>query len=807
MSHPNDINLNTFEKMNSMKNMFGNSIIEILKPSIKTHQNESVIKMLEIAKDKPDTYMELLAVAIFHKNFEIIKLMVEKFKITENDSPFMNAISFYNSILPENSELKSNEAKENYNIIQCPFVIMSGIGGDIEIYKYLIKNKLISNKDEIGIIGLTKKLKNSFYSNIIGACCYYGRTELLDYILKNDKFDLNIPTKEKKSKTTVKFFKEYTGLTPAMLAIVSNISDENTVNILKILNNHNAKFKGCDAFKDNLLHLAVKNNKINTVKYLIDELNLIFLMDEKNKDEYTPISLAQHLSNESNESNEIFINYFSEKQNIDEKQIEKNVTELLNESNMIKNKNSNNNKKKKKKKNEDNIPLFNSTEYEETLKEVDTTKTTKNKKKIKNEKNYINEDDNEEEYNNNNYKEQSKINKKNKKNYENNNFTSHNSEKLRALFDTMNKPKKKKEKKEIIIKEEKKEIKEEKKEEKKEIQVKEEEKEIKNNNNIIQKEEEEEGYIIGLGSKNKKNKKSKKIKNDDIKEKEKEEEELKKIEQEKIKIQMEEEEKKKKIEEEEEKKRKLLEEEEQRKREEEEKEKEKEKERIKKLKEEEELKRKQREEELKRKQKEEEELKRREEEEIKRKEEERKQKELIELKENQEKEKNNSDENEEEEEEDDYSSEKNFLSEDPKEKEKEEPKNITKEEYDNLNRKYIELERRISILEKEREEMSSLIRSLYLKNKSNNNIPLSANKEENINDLMNLANEEIKNKNDIIHNLEGKVQKLDLNNVNEFSKDKLKEYKEFYMKNLKLKEYKEFYMKNLKIINDALKQY
>ena len=90
--------------------------------------------------------------------------------------------------------------------------------------------------------------------------------------------------------------------------------------------------------------------------------------------------------------------------------------------------------------------------------------------------------------------------------------------------------------------------------------------------------------------------------------------------------------------------------------------------------------------------------------------------------------------------------------------------------------------------------MNSLIRSLYLKNKSNNNIPLSANKEENINDLMNLANEEIKNKNDIIHNMRSKIQKLDLNNVNEFSKDKLKEYKEFYMK-------------NLKIINDALKQY
>ena len=142
MSHPNDINLNTLEKMTSMKNMFGNSIIEILKPNIKSHQNESVIKMLEIAKDKPDNYMELLAVAIFHKNFEIIKYMVEKFNITENDSPFMSAISFYNSILPDNSEFKLNDSRENYNMIQCPFVIMSGIGGDVEIFKYLLKKKI-----------------------------------------------------------------------------------------------------------------------------------------------------------------------------------------------------------------------------------------------------------------------------------------------------------------------------------------------------------------------------------------------------------------------------------------------------------------------------------------------------------------------------------------------------------------------------------------------------------------------------------------------------------------------------------------
>ena len=87
-----------YEKMANMKNMLGGSFIEFLKPNIKTKQNDSVLKMLEIAKDKPDTYLELLAVAIFHKNFEIIKYMVEKFNITEADVPPMKCSSNERSI-------------------------------------------------------------------------------------------------------------------------------------------------------------------------------------------------------------------------------------------------------------------------------------------------------------------------------------------------------------------------------------------------------------------------------------------------------------------------------------------------------------------------------------------------------------------------------------------------------------------------------------------------------------------------------------------------------------------------------------
>ena len=789
MSHPNDINLNTLEKMTSMKNMFGNSIIEILKPNIKSHQNESVIKMLEIAKDKPDTYMELLSVAIFHRNFEIIKYMVEKFNITESDSPFMSALSFYNSILPDNSEFKLNDARENYNMIQCPFVIMSGIGGDVEIFKYLSKKNLISNKDETGIIGLSKKLKNSFYSNIIGACCYYGRIELLEYLLKNNKFDLNFVTSEKKSKVgRVGYSKEYLGLTPAMLAVVGNISDENTVKILKILNNYNCKFTGFDHNKDNILHLATKNKKIETAKYLVDELNLKELMGNTNKDGNTPLSLAQKLNNE------IFINYYSDKEKIDEKQIEENLKELINESNKIKDKY--NKKKSKKNKNQDEPSLLNSTEYEETLKEIKPSKN-KNKKK-----NYSTHNDVEEEYEEPKYKKPKKTND-DEENYN----ASNNSEKLRALLENP-KPKKKKEKKENKteinnnINKEKNEIKVE---EEKKVEIKEEKKEKKEIKNNIMPEELEEGFIIGLGSKNKKNKKNKK--NREEKEKERENE-LKKQEEEKLRLQqIEEEEKRKKEEEERIAREKEIEEqkrlEEIRKKEIEEEERE--KERIRKLKEEEEREkeriRKLKEEELKEKER----IKKLKEEELKLKqkqkeEEEKKQRELKELQERQAKEKEaekkeSSEEKEESEEDDDYSSEKNFLSEHEETKEKEkEQKYVSKEEYDNLSKKYIELDRRLTSLEKEKEEMSTLLRTLFLQNKTNKQIPSSANKEENINDLMTLANKELEMKNNIIHNLEGKVSKLDLRNVKEFS-------------NQQLKEYKDFYTKQLKVINDALKQY
>ena len=807
MSIPNDIS--TYEKMANMKNIIGDSFVELLKQSIKNNQNENVIKMLDMTKEKPETFYELLPVAILSQNFEIVKYMVEKFKITEAETPNMNALSFVNSIYPDNSKNKLNEAKDNYLLVQSPFIIISGIGGNIEIYKYLLNNKLISDKKQVGFIGLSKKYKNLFYSNVVGACAYYGKHEILEFILKTPKndLDINIPTTEKKSKNNSRVLvKEFTGLTPCMLAIVGPCSDLQTIDVLKKLINYNAKFDALDLNKDNLLHLATKNKKIETAKYLIDQLNLKNLLNETNKEGQTPLSLAQHLKDND------FTSYYNEKTGVDEKEIEENLKELINESNKS-NKNYNKKKKNKKNKNNETITLLNTTEYQESLK-VDTTSEKKNSSTYSN------------TYSKNTYN------------------SSNNRDKLHALLDNP-KPKKKKEKQEIKVEKEEKKVEsnvedkkeEEKKEDEKEEEPKEAEKDTKAKKIQNTEPDEDEEVIVGLSIKKhkKKNKGKKNKDNENEQNKEKElEEKRKKEEEEKRKKEEEEKEKQRKKEEEEEQKRieeekrkkqeeeeelkrieeekKQKEEEEKRKQEEEEKKRrDEEEERARKQKEEEEKRAKEEEERKKKleeeqKEKEEEEKKKKEEEkkkkeeEKKKKEEEKKKKEEEKKKKEEEKKKKEEEKNEEEEEEEEdysYSDEENFLDDgdnSEKEEKKEKPKIINQKDYETLNKNYFELERKILLLEKEKEELASCLKKLYLEKKANANIPITSNNEENINDLMFLVNKELENKDNIIHELEGKVSKVDLRNIENFSKDELLEYKEFYTK-------------NLKIINEAMKQY
>ena len=114
--------------------------------------------------------------------------------------------------------------------------------------------------------------------------------------------------------------------------------------------------------KENIGNSIVKSKKIETAKYLIEELKLVDLIDKTNKDGHTPLSLSQNLNYSE------FISYFGKDNEKDEKEIEQAVQDLINESDQ-KNKGNSKRSKKNKKKNNDLPALLNvSEEYQETLK-------------------------------------------------------------------------------------------------------------------------------------------------------------------------------------------------------------------------------------------------------------------------------------------------------------------------------------------------------------------------------------------------------------------------------------------------------
>ena len=752
MSIPND--LSNLEKMQNMKNMFGEGFIEFLKQSIKIHQNENVIKMLDIAKDKPETYIELLSVAILHHNIPVFKHIIEKFNLTENDSPYINALSFYNSIFADDSPNKLTETKDGFIDVQIPYVLLAGISGHIDIFEYMMNHKLIVNKNLTGIIGISKKHKNIFNSNVIGACSFYGKSRLLDFILKNykEELDIEFSTTEKKAKNNkMRFSKEYSGCTPALLALVGPADDKDTLDVLKTLAEYGSKFDISNWNQDNILHLATKNKKLECAKYICGELGLKNLLSQNNKEGYNPLSLAQHLNEDK------FISYFHDINEEDEKKIEENLKELLAESVNKETKKGKKKKGKKKGKNNDtndDIPgFFASSDYQETLKEIVPKKVEEeNDNKIESSE-LINASNNKKRNNN--------INNKKKETEEENDDEEEIKEEstpepedniIIGLSFKNNKKNKKlkigdKNKHEVKTKNE------------TSIPIKEQENEINNinsnpNNDIIKQEPVEEKTQetkteIEIKKEKEKKAKIKKIKKEKRKNKENTDEFLEQMRKREKERRLEEEKKKKEQEEKEQKEReeqqRILEEEKQRKEQEEQ----------------------QRLEELKK--LELEKLKQEEEEKHKKEEEEEKSdKDFLSYSE----EENNNINN----------INNNNISE---EKEEEKEVKISMEDYEILNKNYQELEKRLSTLEKEKTQLTSCLTKLYLENKSNSQIVSNPN-EENINDLMYLANKELAYKDEIISDYENKLTMLDLTNIKNFSVEKLKKFKDFYEKNLQI---------------------
>ena len=733
------------EELQNLKNLVNNNVIEIIKPSIKQKSNENVLKFIDVIKERPESWFEFISIAIFHQNFQIMKYMIETFRIVPSHNPSLNALNFYNDILPENSELKIKDYKELYLDFDCPLILQACIGGDEEIFLYLMKHQFGKNLFNInGFIGLSKKYKNAFTSNLIGACCYYGRYKLLDYLIKNYKFDLNFPSIEKKAKNKHSgFIKEYTGLTPISLAILSEIAKEDEIiKIIKLLHEGKCSLKESDFLGNNLLHIAVKGGKLNVIKFLIDELNGKQLAIETNKEGQTPMAIAQSLNKKE------IIDYLKEKIEIVDEKLEVELLKLIESSHKKK-------KGKKKKGKNNDIPLLNTGSYEESLKisknsnkeknkddlkESFESEDKKSKKKIEEEEEEEKEEEEVEEVERNykNNKRENSFGFKNKNyndnyhkrgynnNYNNNNY--YKNKRVNSYYNYNDQYNNKRgntyynnnnyyEEKEIT------------------------QTEIQNNNN----DEQEHNYIIGLNKKKQKKNKYKnrnysKEESNKIYEKEIKENIINEVPEEKKEIEIE---IKIKEDDNENIKNEII------------------------------IEEKKRENEI----------------EIKKEE----------KKEEIEKEINNEEKKEEIEKKEDFIKKEIELDYDddgydddflPEDNEQENNSNPQPQipikddsDYMNLYNKYNELQRNYENISKEKEELENYIKRFYLENKKNTQNLLS--NDDNINDLLYLANKELEEKNKIIEDLNNQIAINDLTNIQNFSLNKLKTLKKKYSENLK----------------------
>ena len=90
--------------------------------------------------------------------------------------------------------------------------------------------------------------------------------------------------------------KELSGATPSLLACAGVASDEKTIEILKILEEYKANFELKDFNNDNIFHIITRTKKIKTLKFLVNSLELKYIMNNTNNDSMTPFGLAQQKS-------------------------------------------------------------------------------------------------------------------------------------------------------------------------------------------------------------------------------------------------------------------------------------------------------------------------------------------------------------------------------------------------------------------------------------------------------------------------------------------------------------------------------
>ena len=173
-----------------------------------------------------------------------------------------------------------------------PFIIQAAIHGNFECYEILMQHGC--KLTEQGFIGLSKKKRNQVISNIVGAAAYNGSTKILQAVLKKKVHpDINYLSGEQQD-FNVKgtFTQEYTGYTPLMLAVAGGGQN---IECVKVLVASKADLTVLDPLGNTVLHIAVANDNLDALKYLLSvwpEKSLSTLLPSRNKNGETANSIA-----------------------------------------------------------------------------------------------------------------------------------------------------------------------------------------------------------------------------------------------------------------------------------------------------------------------------------------------------------------------------------------------------------------------------------------------------------------------------------------------------------------------------------
>ena len=118
-----------------------------------------------------------------YQNAEICSYILDNNKINVKDIPNINS-SLVKSDFKKNPNTDvSKEFKENYIDVEMPYIIQASVGGNVKIFELLVSKG--ADVFVVGHISLSRKKKNSFVNNILGAASFFGNVSLVKYILEN----------------------------------------------------------------------------------------------------------------------------------------------------------------------------------------------------------------------------------------------------------------------------------------------------------------------------------------------------------------------------------------------------------------------------------------------------------------------------------------------------------------------------------------------------------------------------------------------------------------------------------------------